>query len=65
MNFYSYRDPNTLSTIEAYARGVKAISEGNFKYFIYYFWITFGNAYVYLYILKWGESQGEQVEFVQ
>lgn len=30
MNFFSYRDPNTLETIKAFARGVKNIADGNF-----------------------------------
>lgn len=47
MNFYSYRDPNTMQTIEAFARGVKAIADGNFTWDIYKrgwgekFYITF------------------------
>ena len=30
MNFYSYRDPNTFSTIQAYAKAVKSIADGSF-----------------------------------
>ncbi|KAL4435266.1 hypothetical protein ABPG74_017358 [Tetrahymena malaccensis] len=31
MNFFSYRDPNILQTIETYAKGVKMIADGQFN----------------------------------
>lgn len=31
LNFYSYRDPNTLSTLKAYEKSIEEICRGEFK----------------------------------